>query len=132
MDQNRFAIWLEIDVLACAAQAERGAIPREAAAAIRERAKFDVARIDEIEQEVKHDVIAFLTNVGEHVGPESRFIHLGMTSSDVLDTALAVQMKQSGELLMDGLRRLGEVLGRRAREFKTTLMIGRTRRPVAA
>jgi adenylosuccinate lyase len=125
-DRNRFAIWLEIEVLACEAQAELGAIPREAAAAIRERAKFDVARIDEIEQEVKHDVIAFLTNVGEHVGPESRFIHLGMTSSDVLDTALAVQMKQSGELLMDGLRRLGEVLGRRAREFKTTLMIGRT------
>ncbi|MBP1654653.1 MAG: purB, partial [Bacteroidetes bacterium] len=125
-DRNRFAVWLEIEILACEAQAELGVIPRDAVARIRERAKFDVARIDEIEREVKHDVIAFLTNVGEYVGPESRFIHLGMTSSDILDTSLAVQMKQSGELLMDGLRRLGDVLGRRAREFKTTLMIGRT------
>ena len=125
-DQNKFAVWLEIEILACEAQAELGVIPRDAVATIRERAKFDVARIDEIEREVKHDVIAFLTNVGEYVGPDSRFIHLGMTSSDILDTSLAVQMKQSGELLMDGLRRLGEVLARRAREFKTTLMIGRT------
>ena len=93
---------------------------------IRGKASFDVTRIDEIEREVKHDVIAFLTNVGEYVGPESRFIHLGMTSSDVLDTCLAVQMKQSGELLLADLRKLSDVLGKRAREFKKTIMVGRT------
>ncbi len=109
-DQNKFPIWLEIEILACEAQAELGVIPAEAVAVIRERAAFDVARIDEIEREVKHDVIAFLTNVGEHVGPESRFIHLGMTSSDVLDTCLAVQMKQSGEMLLAGLAKLSDVL----------------------
>jgi adenylosuccinate lyase len=125
-DQNKFRIWLEIEVLACEAQAELGVIPREAVRVIREKARFDVGRIDAIEQEVKHDVIAFLTNVGEYVGPESRFIHLGMTSSDVLDTCLAVQMKQSGELLLEGLRKLADVLSRRAREFKTTIMVGRT------
>lgn len=125
-EENKFRIWLEIEILACEAQASLGVIPAEAAAVIRSKAAFDVARIEAIEQEVKHDVIAFLTNVGEYVGPESRFIHLGMTSSDVLDTALAVQMKQSGELLMKGLTRLAEVLARRAGEFKTTIMVGRT------
>ncbi len=125
-DENRFRIWLEIEVLACEAQAELGVIPREAASAIRAKARFDVGRIDAIEREVKHDVIAFLTSVGEFVGPESRFIHLGMTSSDVLDTCLAVQMRQSGELLVAGLEGFAAVLARRAREFKTTVMVGRT------
>lgn len=125
-DQNKFSIWLEIELLACEAQAQRGVIPKDAPAVIRSRAKFDVKRIAEIEEEVKHDVIAFLTNVGESVGPESRFIHLGMTSSDVLDTALAVQMKQSAELLLEGMGNLKAVLARRAREFKHTVMIGRT------
>ena len=125
-DQNKFSIWLEIEILACEAQADLGVIPKEAVKVIRERAAFDVARIDEIEREVKHDVIAFLTNVGEYVGPESRFIHLGMTSSDVLDTCLAVQMKQSGELLLSKLDKFLGVLGRRAKEFKTTIMVGRT------
>jgi adenylosuccinate lyase len=125
-EQNKFAIWLEIEILACEAQAELGVIPKEAVKVIREKAKFDVARIDVIEQEVKHDVIAFLTNIGEHVGPESRFIHLGMTSSDVLDTCLAVQMKQSGELLLVDLQKLQDVLARRAKEFKKTIMVGRT------
>ncbi|MEW6511630.1 MAG: adenylosuccinate lyase [Bacteroidota bacterium] len=125
-DQNKFQIWLDIEILACEAQAEQGVIPREAVDVIREKATFDVKRIDEIEREVKHDVIAFLTNVGEHVGPEARFIHLGMTSSDVLDTCLAVQMKQSGEMLIAGLQKLAEVLARRAKEFKMTPMVGRT------
>ncbi len=125
-DQNRFQIWLEIELLACEAQADLGVIPGEAVRKIREKAAFNVTRIDEIEREVKHDVIAFLTNVGEYVGPESRFIHLGMTSSDVLDTCLSVQMKQSGELLLDDLKRLVEILARRAKEFKTTIMVGRT------
>ncbi|HXG38235.1 MAG TPA: adenylosuccinate lyase, partial [Bacteroidota bacterium] len=125
-DENKFRIWLEIEILACEAQAKAGIIPVEAVEAIRKKAKFDIRRVEEIEREVKHDVIAFLTNVGEHVGPESRFIHLGMTSSDVLDTALAVQMKQSAELLLAGLEKLKEVLARRAKEFKYTVMVGRT------
>ena len=125
-EENKFSIWLEIELLACEAQATLGVIPADAVRVIREKAKFDVARIDAIEQEVKHDVIAFLTNVGEYVGPESRYIHLGMTSSDVLDTALAVQMKQSGELLLKGLEGLRDVLARRAKEFKKTVMIGRS------
>jgi adenylosuccinate lyase len=125
-EQNKFAIWLEIETLACEAQAELGVIPRDAVKVIREKGRFDVGRIDEIEREVKHDVIAFLTNVGEYVGPESRFIHLGMTSSDVLDTCLAVQMKQAGEMILAGLQGLQNVLARRAKEFKTTIMVGRT------
>ncbi len=125
-DENKFSVWLEIELLACEAQAELGVIPREAAASIRKKARFEVRRIDEIEAEVKHDVIAFLTNVGEHVGPEARFIHLGMTSSDVLDTCLSVQMKQAGEILLADLRALAAVLARRAKEFKTTVMVGRT------
>src|SRR5258708_39288757 len=108
-DERKFKIWLEIELLACDAQAELGVIPGEAARSIRERAKFEVQRIEEIERGVKHDVIAFLTNVAEYVGPESRFIHLGMTSSDVVDTALAVQMKLAGELLLKDLESLSAV-----------------------
>jgi adenylosuccinate lyase len=125
-DENKFRIWLEIETLACEAQAELGVIPKESVRVIREKGTFSIARILEIEKEVKHDVIAFLTNVGEHVGPESRFIHLGMTSSDVLDTALAVQMKQSAELLLEDMKKLRDVLSTRAKEFKYTVMIGRT------
>ena len=125
-EENKFRIWLEIEMLACEAQAKLGAIPKKAVKVIREKGNFKVARILEIEQEVKHDVIAFLTNVGEYVGPESRFIHLGMTSSDVLDTALAVQMKQSAELLLKGMEGLKDVLARRAKEFRKTVMIGRS------
>ena len=125
-EHNKFQIWLDIEILACEAQAENGVIPREAVEVIRSKASFDVARIEEIEREVKHDVIAFLTSVGEHVGPEARYIHLGMTSSDVLDTCLAVQMKQAGEILLGGLGKLSDVLARRAKEFKNTVMVGRT------
>ncbi|MBM4168566.1 MAG: adenylosuccinate lyase [Ignavibacteria bacterium] len=125
-DENRFRIWLEIEVLACEAQAQRGIVPEEAVMTIRSKAAFSVERILEIEREVKHDVIAFLTNVGESVGPDARFIHLGMTSSDVLDTALAVQMDQSAALLLSGLTGLRDVLARRAKEFKYTVMVGRT------
>jgi len=125
-EENKFSIWLNIEVLACEAQAELGVIPIEAVKVIREKARFDVSRIESIEAEVKHDVIAFLTNVGEYVGAESRFIHLGMTSSDVLDTCLAVQMKQSGELLLQELETFGSILARRAKEFKGTIMVGRT------
>jgi adenylosuccinate lyase len=125
-DENKFTIWLEIELLACEAQAELGVIPAEAVRVMREKAAFNIQRIEEIEREVKHDVIAFLTNVGEYIGPEARFMHLGMTSSDVLDTCLALQMKQSGELLLDDLQKLQDVLARRAKEFKYTVMVGRT------
>lgn len=125
-DENRFSIWLEIELLACEAQAMLGVIPTEAVQSIRQKATFDIRRINEIEAEVKHDVIAFLTSVGEFVGPEARYIHLGMTSSDVIDTALSVQMKQAGELLLQDLESLRDVLARRAKEFKTTVMIGRS------
>jgi adenylosuccinate lyase len=125
-EQNKFSIWLEIEILACEAQAHSGVIPGEVVELIRKKAQFDVQRIEEIEEEVKHDVIAFLTNVAEYMGPESRFIHLGMTSSDILDTALAVQMRQSGELLLDGIRQLTTVLADQARTYKNTIMIGRT------
>lgn len=125
-DDNRYRIWLEIEVLACEAQAQLGTIPADAVHTIRTKAAFNVDRINEIEAEVKHDVIAFLTSVGEFVGPESRFIHLGMTSSDVVDTALNVQMKQAGELLLKDLTELRDVLARRAKEFKMTVMIGRS------
>lgn len=125
-DENKFRIWLEIEILACEAQSQLGIVPKDAVKVIREKARFDVKRVLEIENEVKHDVIAFLTNVGEYVGAESRYIHLGMTSSDVLDTALAVQMKQSIELLIKDLELLKNVLAQRAKEFKYTVMIGRT------
>lgn len=125
-DENKFRILLDIEILACEAQAELGIIPKEVVRSIKEKAKFDVQRIDEIEQTVKHDVIAFLTNVGEYVGDEARYIHVGMTSSDVLDTGLAVQMKQSGELLLKDLEELAKILARRANEFKYTIMVGRT------
>ena len=125
-EENKFRTWLEIEILACEAQAQLGVVPPDAVKKIREKASFNIKRILEIENEVKHDVIAFLTNVGEHVGPESRFIHLGMTSSDILDTALSVQMKQSAELLLKDLEALKDVLARRAKEFRNTVMIGRT------
>ena len=125
-DENKYAIWLEIEVLACEAQAELGVIPREAVVEIRAKAAFNVERILEIEEITKHDVIAFTTNVAEYVGPASRFIHLGMTSSDVLDTCLGVQLKQAGELMLANLRILRDILARRAKEFKHTVCIGRS------
>ncbi|HLF14936.1 MAG TPA: adenylosuccinate lyase [Bacteroidota bacterium] len=125
-ERAKFQAWLDIEILAAEAQSKLGIVPPEAVKVIRKKAKFDPARVEEIERETKHDVIAFLTNVGEYVGPESRFIHLGMTSSDVLDTGLAIQMKQSAELLLKDLAALAAVLKRRAKEFKKTVMIGRT------
>lgn len=125
-DQNKYAIWLEIEILACEAQSELGLIPAEDVRIIREKAQFDVEKVLEIEMTTKHDVIAFLTNVAEYVGPSSRFIHMGMTSSDVLDTCLAVQMKQSGESLLSSLHRLKDVLSAKANEFKYAVCVGRT------
>jgi len=124
--ETRFSIWLEIETLAMEAMAELGVIPKHAAEAYRAKGKFEVARIDEIEREVRHDVIAFLTNVAEHVGPESRFAHQGMTSSDVLDTCLAVQLARASDLLIAGCERVMAALKQRAYEYKTTPTIGRS------
>src|SRR5689334_24974163 len=125
-DQRKFEIWLEIETLACEAMAELGQIPKEDAAEIRKRGRFSVAEILEIEKRTNHDVIAFLENVASYVGPAARWMHQGMTSSDVLDTTLAVQMAQSSDLLLRDLRELRVVLARRAKEFKTVPMIGRS------
>ncbi len=124
--ENRFRIWLEIETLACEAQAELGVIPKEVVPIIREKGNFDIARIDVIEAEVKHDVIAFLTSVAEYVGPEARFIHQGMTSSDVLDTCLSVQLTQAADELLADLDMLLESLKVRALEHKDTVCIGRS------
>ncbi len=124
--ESRFAIWLEIETLAAEAMETAGTIPKGTSAAVRARGRFDVARVDEIEREVKHDVIAFLTNVTEHVGDEARFLHLGMTSSDVLDTCLSVQLCRASDLLLDGLDRVLIALEARAHEHKLTPTIGRS------
>jgi len=125
-DEGRLARWLEVELAVCEVQAERGLIPPDALAEIRARAGFDTARVAEIEARVRHDVIAFLTDVAERVGPASRFIHYGMTSSDVIDTALALQIRDAGKLLLAGVERMHAVLRRRALEFRHTPCIGRT------
>jgi len=127
--QTRYRIWFEIEAHAADAMAELGQIPKAAAQTIREKgrnAKFDVARIDAIEREVKHDVIAFLTHLAEIVGPEARFVHQGMTSSDVLDTCLNVQLKRAADVLIADVERLMAALKRRAFEHKLTPTIGRS------
>lgn len=123
---NKFRIWFEIEAHACDAQAQLGVIPAEAARAVWERGTFEVERIDEIEREVKHDVIAFLTNLAEYVGPEARFVHQGMTSSDVLDTCLAVQLTQAADILLADIDALLAALKRRAFEHKMTVAMGRS------
>ena len=124
--ENKFQIWFEIEAYACDAMAELGVIPKEAAKTVWEKGGFDIDRIDEIERETKHDVIAFLTSVAEHVGPEARFLHQGMTSSDVLDTCLAVQLAQASDILLADLDKVLGVLKRRAYEHKNTVCIGRS------
>lgn len=124
--ENRFRIWFEIEAHACDANAKLGRIPEDAAKAVWERGKWEIDRIDEIEREVKHDVIAFLTNLAEHVGDEARFVHQGMTSSDVLDTCLSVQLMQAADIIIDDLEKLLVVLKRRAEEHKYTICIGRS------
>src|SRR5580700_1801981 len=127
--RTRFRIWFEIEAYACDALAEIGVIPKEAAKAIWEKAghvTFDVARIDEIERVTKHDVVAFLTHLAEFIGPEARFVHQGMTSSDVLDTCLAVQLRRASDILIAGVEALLAALKRRAFEHKLTPTIGRS------
>ncbi len=125
-DQARYQAWLDVELAACRAWHKLGKIPAEALREIEKKAAFEVERVDEIEKETKHDVIAFLTNVAEHVGPSSRFIHLGMTSSDVLDTAYALLITRSADLILAALDRLLAALEKRAFEHKHTLMIGRS------
>lgn len=125
-EENKFRIWMEVEAYACEAQEELGVIPKGVAQAVWDRGNFEVARINEIEAEVKHDVIAFLTNLAEHVGDEARFVHQGMTSSDVLDTSFSVQLKQSAEILEKGIKRVMDALETRAKEHKGTLCIGRS------
>src|SRR5688572_1763759 len=127
--ETRFRIWYEIEAHAADAMAEMGIIPRAAAATIWAKgreASFDVARIDEIERETKHDVIAFLTHLAEIVGPEARFVHQGMTSSDVLDTCLSVQLARASDLLLADIDHVLAALKRRAFEHRNTLTIGRS------
>ena len=124
--ESRFSIWLEIETHALDAMAKLGIVPEDAAKAVREKGGFDVDRIDEIEREVKHDVIAFLTSLSEHVGPEARFVHQGMTSSDVLDTCFNVQLVRASDILLKDMDALLAALKKRAMEHKMTATIGRS------
>ncbi len=125
-ETSKFATWLEVELAVCEAQAQLGLVPKEAFEQIKAKARFDIARIDEIELEVRHDMIAFLTCVGEHVGEASRFIHLGLTSSDVIDTALALQLVRAGKMLEADLVALHDAVRSQARKHKYTLTIGRS------
>src|SRR4051812_37339887 len=125
-EERKFQIWLEIETLACEAMAELGQIPQEDAAAIRKKARFSITEIAEIEKRTNHDVIAFLENVATSVGPAARWIHQGLTSSDVLDTTLAVQMMESAKILLADLKDLRATVAEQARRHKMTPMIGRS------
>lgn len=124
--ENRYQIWLDIEILACEAMAKKGDIPANALKNIKKRAGFDIGRIEEIEKTTKHDVIAFLTSVTEKVGEDGRFIHMGLTSSDILDTSLAVLLRQAAQILIDDVKLLLTVLKEKAVKHKNTLMIGRS------
>ena len=125
-EQAKFEAWLQVELAVCRSMAKFGLIPQEAVKVISERARFDIDRILEIEAEVHHDVIAFLTVISESIGPEAQYLHRGMTSSDVLDTALAIQLKKTGDLLLEDLRSVKDTLGKLAVQYKDTAMIGRT------
>jgi len=125
-DENKFRIWLDIEILATEAQNKLGLVPDSALKNIKGKANFNIKKNLKIEEKVKHDVIAFLTNVAEYVGPDSRFVHMGMTSSDILDTTLAIQMKQAGELLLNNLQKIKKTLFKKAKKYKHLTMIGRS------
>jgi adenylosuccinate lyase len=125
-DQNKYQRWLDVELAVVETLAQEGIIPKQDAAEICSRASFSVERIHAIEEEVKHDVIAFTTSVAEHVGSASRFFHFGLTSSDVLDTAMALQVRDASDVIFQDIQRLLDVLKTRAHEFKTTILVGRT------
>src|SRR5215471_13946052 len=125
-EENKLAKWLEVELLACEALAERGEVPRDAVARLRQRARVNVARMQEIEAQTKHDVIAFVSSVAETVGEEGRYLHLGLTTSDVIDTGFAVQLCEATNVLLADLAALAKVLKALAYEHNNTVMIGRT------
>src|SRR5213075_856096 len=125
-DERKYQIWLDIEVLACEAMAQLGQIPKQDAAEIRKKARFSIPEIFEIEKRTNHDVIAFLENVAASVGPAARWIHQGLTSSDILDTTLSVQMTESINILADDLKHVRNVIAGQARRYKMTPMIGRS------
>src|SRR5215813_5047824 len=125
-EENKLAKWLEVELLACEALADRGEVPRDAVARLRQCARVNVARMQEIEAQTKHDVIAFVSSVAETVGEEGRYLHLGLTSSDVIDTGFAVQLCEATNVLLADLAALAKVLKALAYEHKNTVMIGRT------
>src|SRR3990172_2331721 len=124
--ENKYMKWLEVEMAACEAWSEIGEIPKAALKTIKKKARFDVERIDEIEKTVKHDVIAFLTSVAENVGPESRFIHKGLTSSDVVDTALSLLMREASDIIIKDIRELMEELKKQAFRYKDAPCMGRS------
>jgi adenylosuccinate lyase len=124
--ESKFRKWLDVEIAACEAWAKLGEIPRKSLANIKKKAKFNIKRIDKIEETVKHDVIAFLTSVAEYVGPDSRFIHKGLTSSDIGDTALALQMRDAADIIINDINELMKVLKANARKYKNTLQMGRS------
>lgn len=125
-DESKFKKWLEIEILACEAQAKLGVIPAEAVQEIRDKATFTVEEVERIEQETHHELISFLTNVAEYVGPASKYVHFGMTSSDVLDTALSLQMRDAAGILINDTERLITILYQQAQKYRMTVMVGRT------
>ena len=125
-EEEKFKIWLDIEILVCEAWAKLGKIPQEAVEEIKKKAGFDLERIKEIEKETKHDVVAFLINLSERVGNASRYIHLGLTSSDILDTTLALQLKRAADIIIEDIQKVLEALKEKALQYKDTVMIGRT------
>src|SRR5262247_1592853 len=125
-EQNKFQKWLDVEIAVCEVHADNGVIPRDALEQIKSRARFSVERINEIEKITRHDVIAFTTALAENIGEASRFVHYGLTSSDVVDTANALLLREAAQLILADLDKLSEALKRRALEHKDTLMIGRT------
>ncbi len=125
-EQSKLGNWMKIEILACEAMSELGLVPSEAVALIKAKASFDVERVKEIEKRTRHDVVAFLDNLAENIGEASRFLHLGMTSSDILDTGLALQMRDAADILIEDTSRLLSILKTRALEFRGTVMVGRT------
>jgi adenylosuccinate lyase len=125
-DENKFRKWVDIEILACEAQAKLGNIPKSVVPRIRKKADFNVKKINRIEKKVKHDVIAFLTNLAEYIGEDSKYVHLGMTSYDVVDTALSLLLKDAGNLILSDLQELGKVIKKKSFQYKNTPMIGRT------
>jgi len=125
-EETKFQIWFDIETHACDAHASLGLIPQEAARIIKEKGKFQINKINDIEKRVHHDVIAFLTNLSENIGPEARFIHQGMTSSDILDTCLSIQLIRASDILLNSINKLLESIKKRALEFKYSPCVGRS------